>query len=474
MSSPDLDLCYLAATEAIKAFKAKKLSPVELLDAQISRIVNVGSKINAITYDYFDRARDQAKVAEQKYAKGQRLRALEGIPTAIKDWHPVKGEITTYGSRTREHFRPDNTAPTVERLLDAGAIMHIRTTTPEFGHSPLTHSPLWGVTRNPWNLEYSSGGSSGGAGATLASGMTAIADGTDGGGSVRIPASATGVFGYKPPFGRNPIDREHPGELLLHYGGLARCVSDLALMQNVTSGAHPADLHSLREKIFIPSAFADIRGWKIALSMNLGYFEVDNEVQKNTRKMVEHFTSLGATVEEVDLGWTIATEEAWLTRWEGILYAGEGHLLPERADELDPFVVTLLEKGRTRTLAEFYGVKKVIAQMYATLAPILDSYNILITPTLALPSVKADRRNDDPLTINGKTVPSYNGWNMNYPFNLVGQCPVMTVPSGFSRETGVPTGLQIVGRTYDDLSVFQAASALEAVTKPWASKRPKL
>lgn len=474
MGSPDLDLCYLTATEAVRAFTAKRLSPVELLDAQIARIESVGNKLNAVTYSYFGRAREQAKAAEAKYAKGHDVRPLEGIPTAIKDWHPVKGEITTYGSRIHRDFRPNNTAPTVERLFDAGAIMHIRTTTPEFGHSPITHSPLWGITRNPWNLDYSPGGSSGGAGASLASGMTILADGTDGGGSIRIPASASGVFGYKPPFGRNPLDREHPGETLLHYGGLARCVSDLALMQNVTSGPHPADLHSLREKIFIPAEFDNIRGWKIALSMNLGYFEVDNEVQKNTRAMAEHFRDLGATVDEVDLPWSIETEEAWLTRWEGILYAGEGHLLPNRTNELDPFVVKLLENGKKRTLSEFYGIKKVIGRMYASLAPILDRYNVLIAPTLAAPSVKADRRNDDPLTINGKAVPSYNGWNMNYPFNLVSQCPVMTVPSGFSGETGVPTGLQIVGRTYDDLSVFQAASALESVTKPWANNRPNL
>ena len=161
MASADLELCYLSASEALARFKARTLSPVELLDAQITRTQAVNPKLNAITYDYFDRAREQAKKAEAKYGKTDgRLRALEGVPVAIKDFHTVKGEITTLGSKIFENFRPDYTAPTVDRLLRAGAIMHMRSTSPEFAHSGATHSPLWGVTRNPWNLEYTPGGSS--------------------------------------------------------------------------------------------------------------------------------------------------------------------------------------------------------------------------------------------------------------------------------------------------------------------------
>ena len=232
MASADLELCYLSASEALERFRARTLSPVELLDAQIARTQAVNPKLNAITYDYFDRAREQAKKAEAKYGKTDgRLRALEGVPVAIKDFHAVKGEITTLGSKIFEDFRPDYTAPTVDRLLRAGAIMHMRSTSPEFAHSGATHSPLWGVTRNPWNLEYTPGGSSGGAGAVVAAGMATLADGTDGGGSIRIPASACGLFGYKPPFGRNPLDRDHPFETILHYGPIVRTVADAALMQ---------------------------------------------------------------------------------------------------------------------------------------------------------------------------------------------------------------------------------------------------
>ena len=358
MAQVDTDLCYMTATEAIAAFNKKTLSPVELLKAQIARIEAVNPKLNAFTQMHFDRALEQAKSAEKKYMNGGSVRPLEGVPCAIKDFHSVKGEITTYGSKAFEDFRPDQSAPTVERLLDAGIIMHCRTTTPEFAHSAITHSPLWGVTRNPWNLEYSPGGSSGGAGAALAAGMTTLADGTDGGGSIRIPASASGVFGYKPPWGRNPLDREHPGETVLHYGPMTRSVADAALMQNVMSGAHSADIYSLRELVALPEKFDSIKGMKIALSLDLGYFEVDKEVQKNTLAAAETLRSLGCIVDPVDIGWSADTETAWTINWEGICNALVGDLLPRWHNELDPYVVKLVEQGQKRTVPEFYGVQK--------------------------------------------------------------------------------------------------------------------
>ena len=261
MSNVVSDLCYLSASEALSLFKARKLSPVELMEAVIKRCEEVNPKLNAITYSFFERALSQAVAAEKKYMMTDgRTRMLEGIPVAIKDFHPVKGEITTFGSKIFEDHRPTYTAPTVERLFRAGAIMHIRTTSPEFAYSGATHSPLWGITPNPWNLEYTSGGSSGGAGAVVAAGMTTLADGTDGGGSIRIPASACGIVGYKPPFGRNPLDRDHPLESILNYGPMTRSVLDAAIMQNVMSGPHKEDICSLPKKLRIPENLDDFRG----------------------------------------------------------------------------------------------------------------------------------------------------------------------------------------------------------------------
>ncbi|HVB79809.1 MAG TPA: amidase family protein [Candidatus Binataceae bacterium] len=474
MSDPNLDLCYMTATEAIAAFKARSLSPVELLKAIIARCEQLQPKVNALTYTYFDRALEQAKAAEARYAgRGGQPRPLEGVTVAIKDFHPVKGEITTFGSKMYRDYRPDYTAPTVQRLLDAGAIMHCRTTTPEFAHTGVTASPLWGITRNPWNLEYTPGGSSGGAGAALAGGMTTLADGTDGGGSIRIPASATGVVGYKPPFGRNPLDSAHPLETILHYGPMAREVADAALMQNIMSGPHLDDICSLREKILLPELFEDIKGSKIAYSLDLGFYSVDPEVRRNTLAAVEVFKSLGCRVEEVNVGWNWGVANAWATYWAGLFAGLLGGELPRWRYEMTDALVRIIESGLTLSAEHFYRINLVRGEMYRTLGPILENYNVLICPTLALPAVKHDHNPaDSNFTIAGEKVPASIGWFMTLPFNLVSQCPVIAVPTGFAT-SGIPTGMQIVGKTFDDLSVFRAAAAYEKV-HPWRAKRPAI
>ena len=474
------DLCYLTATEAIAKFKARALSPVELMSAVIARSEAVEPKVNAYTYTFYERAMAQAREAEARYASGAETRALEGVPIVIKDFHPVAGEITTFGSRMFADHVPTRSAPTVARLLEAGAIMHARTTTPEMAHAPHCRSALWGTTRNPWNLEFGPGGSSGGAAAAVAAGMTTLADGTDGGGSIRMPAACCGHFGYKPPFGRNPTDRDHPRESLLHYGPMTRSVADGALMQNVTAGPHPDDVCSLRPKLEIPDALEPIKGWRVAFSMDLGYFEIDEEVQRNTREALKAFESLGCTVEEVDPGWDMAVLDAWTTHWEGLFWAVAGDLYPRWKYEMDGFVRSLLERGAQHSLSRFYRCNFLRGKMYETLAPILDEFDVLVCPTNALPALPADHSLEDTeFRINGKTLTVgnrpgdiYVQWQLCYPFNLVPECPVASVPSGFSA-SGVPTGIQIVGRTFDDLRVFRAAADYERA-RPWSGRRPPL
>jgi amidase len=468
------ELCYLSAAEALAAFAARRLSPVEVLQAQIARIEAVNPRLNALTHTHFEPALAQARAAEARYASGT-ARPLEGLSCGIKDLHPIAGQIATAGSRAREHHVPDQTAPTVERLIEAGAIVHIRTTTPEFGHCAVTRSPLWGITRNPWNQEYSPGGSSGGSAAAVAAGMTTIADGTDGGGSIRIPAALTGTIGYKPPFGRNPLDREHPGETLIAYGPIVRSVADAALMQNVMSGAHNADLYSLREKIVLPRQFEGIKGWKVALSMDLGYFEVDRQVQRNTQEAAAVFRALGCTVEPIGLGWDQSAAEAFNVNWESVFHAAlAADFMPQWRDRLDPFVVKIHDRGREHSAARFIGVQKVRYALYQKLAPVFDRYDLLICPTVGVPGIKADHDLlDRNFTINGKRASAAGGWMMTYPFNLLNQLPIMAMPSGFSAE-GLPTGIQIVGRSFDDQAVFRGAAAFEQATQPWAGRRPEL
>ena len=474
MSDLNLDLCYMTATEAVAAFKAHTLSPVELLKAIIARCQQLEPKVNALTYTYFDRALEQAKAAESEYTRrGGQPRPLEGVTVAIKDFHPVKGEITTFGSKIYRDYRPDHTAPTVQRLLDAGAIMHCRTTTPEFAHTGMTASPLWGITRNPWNLEYTPGGSSGGAGAAVAGGMTTLADGTDGGGSIRIPASLTGNVGYKPPFGRNPLDLDHPLETILHYGPITHSVSDAALMQNIMSGPHLDDICTVREKVVLPEAPEGIKGWRVAYSMDLGFYSVDPEVRRNTLSALDVFKGLGCTVEEVSLGWNWGVNNAWMTYWT-VLFAGLlGDKLPRWRYEMTDGLVRMIESGAALSADRFYRINLVRGEMYKTLGPILENHDVLICPTTALPSVKHDYDPTNPnFTIDGERVPASIGWYMTMPFNLVSQCPVIAVPTGFAA-SGIPTGMQIVGKTFDDLSVFRAASAYEKAYN-WRGKRPDI
>lgn len=465
-------LCYLTATEATALFRSKQLSPLELMDSVIARCEAVDPKISALTYTFFDRAREQAKAATQLFATGATTRPLEGIPFAVKDFHALAGEITSYGSHVYAGVRSAYTVPTVERLLAAGAIVHARTRTPEFAHCGTCHSPLWGVTRNPWNLAFSPGGSSGGASSAVATGMTVIADGTDAGGSVRIPASASGVFGYKPPFGRLPLDRDHPLESILSYGPLTRSVADAALMQNIMSGPHQMDITAL-PKFEIPTELAGIAGWRIAVSRDLDYVEMDGEVDDKTSDAIAVFESLGCRVDEVRTGWSADVLTTWETYFEGLCAGLMADLLPRWGDQMDPFLVTVIERGLRHDAVGLYRTNLARAEMWRSLSPVFDHYDVLICPTLAVPSVVADHDNGNAnFTINGKTVKAHLGWTLTYPFNLLNQLPVATIPNGFAK-SGVPIGLQIVGRPFDDVSVFRAASAFEAAA-PWRSVHPEI
>ena len=246
------DLCYLPAHEALARFRAKTLSPVDLMQAAIARAEAVKDPINALTHTHFDEALDLARKAEAKYAKGGRVRALEGLPIGIKDENLIAGKPTSSGSLIMKDFVAETTSVNNQRILGAGGIVLARTATPEFSAAGVCWSRLWGVTRNPWNPAMTTGGSSGGSGAALAAGIVPLAMGSDIGGSIRIPASACGVVGYKPPYGRNTDDPPFNLDFFCHTGPLARTVKDAALLQNVITGPHPSDITTLRPKLTLP------------------------------------------------------------------------------------------------------------------------------------------------------------------------------------------------------------------------------
>jgi amidase len=464
----DLELCYLSASEALRRFKNRSLSPVELLSAQIERVSREGGPVNAFGFLYEEEARSAASEAESRYARSDgRPRALEGLPTAIKDENKIAGKVTTYGSLLYKDSVADTTTVVVERLIEAGAVVHGRTLTPEFSCEGFTHSRLWGVTRNPWNLEYTPGGSSGGAGAALAGGFTTLATGSDIGGSIRIPASASGVVGFKPPYGRNPASAPFNLDFFNHPGPMARTVEDCMLMQNVMSGPHPLDIASLKPKLTLAPDRGGIKGWKIAYSLDLGYFEIDEDVRRNTMEALDVLRSLGATVEEVDLGWTAQSETAALNYLRTIFGSWLAEYLDERSDSLTDYARHFARTSLETSGRDYLAALDTCASMYGSLGPILENHQLFVCPTLALPAVRADHEpTRDVLTINGKVVhPSY-GWVMTYPFNMLSRCPVLSVPSG-RASSGVPTGIQLVGPTYDDNAVFKAGLAYEDAVGGW-------
>ena len=469
----DTELCYLPATEALRRFQSKTLSPVELLEAVIGRVEEIEPTVNAFTYRYFDEAMERARKAEAKYATGKRTGALEGLPIGIKDESFIKGKPTSNGSLINKDFIADTTSVNNQRIIRAGGLVHARTATPEFSCAGYTHSRLWGVTRNPWNSEFTPGGSSGGSAASLAAGTSSIATGSDIGGSIRIPAATCGLVGYKPPYGRNSDDSPFNLDFYCQTGPLARSVSDAILLQNVMCGPHPKDISTLRPKLKLPHQYASIRNWKIAFSMDLGFFEVDPEVQKNTLAALDVFRSQGATIDEVDLGWTHEALDAGLAYLEHLFGASLSVHLETHSNQMTSYVRAFAEQSRRSKASDFLHSLEVANTMYATLGPLLEKYNVLVCPTTALPAVAADfDYSRDSITINGKIVNPMLGWVMTTPFNTMSRCPVLTLPSGRAAN-GVPTSLQVIGRTYCDKDVFRAGMAFEQAAGRWFENDPQ-
>ena len=469
----DKDLAFITATEAIAAFKARKLSPVELLRAVEAQFNKVNGKVNAFTYTFFDQALIQARNAEKRYATGRPTRPFEGVPLMIKDIHQIKGYVTTFGSLLHKRNVDEVTELFVDRMLKAKPVLIGRSTNPEFAASCITHSRLWGITRNPWNTRYNSGGSTGGGAAAVAAGMTVLSDGSDYAGSIRVPASSCGVFGFKPPTGRVPHSQPWNLNGYAVFGPITRSVADAALMMNVIAGQHPRDITSVREKLRYPDRYEKIKGWRIAYSPDLGCFEVDPEVAKATRAALEAFREAGAEIEEVELGWSKDIVLGFLAHARENDFE-PAHLLPMHKRKLLTDYIRAntprTDLAKRLTYADSLNLR---ADMWAKLAPVLKRCQVLLCPTLAIPAQPANYNPADrSLKINGKKVESEIGWVMTFPFNMLGQLPAATVPCGFAK-SGVPIGLQIVGRPYDDLTVFQAAAAFEKA-RPWRKYRPKL
>ena len=473
------DLCYLSATKALRCFRERSLSPVELMEAVIARAEVVEATVNALCITYFEEALAAARRAEDAYmGHGETPQSLTGIPVGIKDEMSIAGQPCSGGSLLNRDLIADETDMMVQRILDAGAIVHARTTTPEFSCAGFTHSRLWGVTRNPWNPEYAVGGSSGGSGAALASGTATLASGSDIGGSIRIPASANGVVGFKPPFGRVPVEAPYNLDQYCHEGPLARTVADCALFENVIAGPHPHDLTCVSPKLEIPEKLNVIKGMKIAYAVAPGDYPVDPEVAVNTRAAAEVFREAGAVVEEVELA--VGPREIFRATSVhfGALF-GADIMAEVEADRdlLTPYAIKVAEDA-TNALREtsFAEGLRMEAGIMAKIAAILADHELLLVPTLTSRGfIAGDDYVDHGITVGGVEMPEYFDAFLTPLFNIASRCPVLNVPSGFAGN-GVPTGLQIAGRPYEDVSVFRAGAAYERL-RPWLDvpeRRPQL
>ncbi len=464
----DLDLCYLPATRQLELFRSGALSPVEALEGQIERAEAVEARVNAFTDCYFDQAMSQARVAQERYTRRTGTRPLEGLTVAIKDEMPVAGQRNTEGSLIHRDDVATVTHPIAQRLIDAGAIIHARTTTPEFCCAWITSSRLHGTTATPWNTDYTCSGSSGGSAAALASGTTALATGSDIGGSIRGPAAACGVVGFKPPYGRNPDLAPFGLDWYNHVGPLARTVADCALLQNTMSGFHLADIATLRDQVTIPverDQPLDIAGLRVAFTTDVGNGVVAEEVEAQLHVALGLLADQGALLTEVDLGWTDETIVA-ARNYLDLLF---GHSLVKAQDDhpdlLCDYTTFYAERARSATAGDFFRSYEVAGEMYASIGPLLERHDVLICPTFVTHEIRADQRPWEIMTVRGKDFDSDYEQSLMPQFNMLSRLPVLNVPAGIAPN-GLPVGIQIIARSYADARPFGIAAALEAA-QPW-------
>jgi aspartyl-tRNA(Asn)/glutamyl-tRNA(Gln) amidotransferase subunit A len=470
------DMPYLSARESLHLFRRGELSPMELLESLIEQIETHDPVLNAVVDRRYDEARAEARAAEQRYlGKGDAPRPLEGLCVAAKEEHPMVGRPWQQGSLAFADEIAKYDHPIIQRIQNAGGIIHIRTATPEFSCAGFTHSKLWGVTRNPWNPAFTPGGSSGGSGAALAAGYTPLATGSDIGGSIRIPASFSGVVGFKPPFGRVPGLAPYHLDQYCHDGPLARTVADCGLLQNVIAGPHWRDIVSLRDPPQIPHEATSVEGTRVGLCMTLGDWPVDPDVVANTNMVAEALQGAGAHIQEAVLPWTMDRFwQAARAHFGGIFGPGIGEIEADYGDALNDYTRDFVATMKT-DMTFYQGLVEETA-LWDPLGRLFEEIDVLLCPTIATAGLEAGNPYiDEPVMLGGQALPHHIVAMMTVPFNVFSRCPVLAVPSGRAGN-GVPTGVQVVGRTYEDVSAFQVAAAIEAAGFGFGSSdwRPRL
>jgi aspartyl-tRNA(Asn)/glutamyl-tRNA(Gln) amidotransferase subunit A len=467
MSGGDQDIAYTSAVSLLDLYRSRALSPVEATGLLLDRLDALQPKINAFCIVDREGALAAAQASEQRWMKDEPLGRLDGVPVTIKDLVLMRGFPTLRGSCLVD---PDQDwseeAPAVARLREAGAVILGKTTTPEFGWKALGDSPLTGITRNPWDLSRTPGGSSAGAAAACAAGIGPLHLGSDGAGSIRIPCAFTGIFGFKPSFGRVPAYPLSAMGLLAHIGPMARTVADAALMLTMLSGPDHRDPYALppENRNYVEGLEGGVQGWRIAYSPTLGYARVDPEIAAAVSEAVRQFEALGAVVEEVDAIFP-TPREALFTLWA----AGAANLLgaypAERRALVDPGLLATAAEGARISAVDYLGADLVRTALGQQMAEFHRKYDLLLTPMMPVSALPVGQDLHDPATER-----HWIDWSpFSYPFNMTRQ-PAASIPCGLTH-AGLPIGLQIVGPLYADARVLQAARAFET-TQP--ERRPPL
>jgi aspartyl-tRNA(Asn)/glutamyl-tRNA(Gln) amidotransferase subunit A len=459
LSSPE----FMSALDLAAAIKSKRVSPVEVVDAALDRIGARNPTLNAFSEVLADDARAASREAEAAVQRGDALGPLHGVPIGIKDQMNVTGARVTFGTHLLADYVATEDAPVVAGVRRAGAVIVGMTTMPEFGWQGISWSPLYGMTRNPWNLERSTAGSSAGSGAAVAAGLVPFAIGSDGAGSIRMPASFCGIVGLKPTYGRVAMYPVSVSELVTHYGPMSRTVRDTAALLRAVAGPDPRDPHCLpaSDEDYLASCDGGVAGLRIAYSPDLGYAQVNPEVATIVANAVKRFEALGAHVVEASPGFA---DPIWAA--DQYLWAGAANRayprLDEMSDRMDPGFVQAVEMMAGRSLFDAARARIVRLELAATMGRFFGQYDLLLTPTMADTAFGLDR-----------SEPQYGptlAWSpFTYPFNLTGE-PAITVPAGWSEE-GLPVGLQIVGPRFAEGRVLRAAAAFETA-QPWADRHP--
>ncbi|MES2254828.1 MAG: amidase [Pseudomonadota bacterium] len=440
------------------AFGSGEVSPVEVATSLLGRIAALDAKVNAYCLIDEPITLGQARASEDRWKKNTPLSPLDGVPVAVKDILLTRGWPTLRGSRFTDPGQAWNDdAPVVARLREAGAVLLGKVTTPDHGWKGVTDSPLTGITRNPWNLEKTPGGSSGGSSAAVAARLAPLALGTDGGGSIRIPAGFTGTFGIKPNFGRVPAWPSSPFGTLAHLGPMSRDVEGSAMLLDVMARPDARDWQALAPpgSSFVTDLRKGVRGKRIAFSPAMGFAKnVEPQVAELVAAAARRFTELGAYVETVDPpGGDPA--EIFRTLWWGGAGFLFGNVSTEKKALLDPGLAAIADEGAAISTRRYIQANVARGVYASAMRQFMEKYDLLLTPSLAVTAFDV-----------GKLTPyadgSWTRWTpFSYPFNLTQQ-PAASVPCGRTRE-GLPVGLQIVGRPYDDWGVLQAAHAYESI-----------